>query len=52
MRRWQHYLIYEVMRTLDYLFPGWQAPRQPKADYLSAESYSFWLSRYHKGGGV
>ncbi len=49
--RLKHYLVYEAMRLLDYLFPGWQAPRQEPADYLSTESYSFWLSRHHKGGG-
>ena len=49
MRRWQSYLVYECLRLLDYLFPGWQSPREEPADYLSEDSRQFWLSRVYKG---
>ena len=50
MRRWQQYLAYEYLRLLDYLFPGWQAPKQEPADYLSHESFAFWMSKEGRKG--
>ena len=50
MRRWQQYLIYEALRLMDSLFPGWQAPKMKPCDFLSDESFSFWVSKENRKG--
>ena len=50
MRRWQQYLIYEALRLMDSLFPNWQAPKVKPSDFLSDESFSFWVSKENRKG--
>ena len=43
-------VLFWLLRLLDQLLPGWSQPAEPQADYLSSESYKFWLTRHGRSG--
>ena len=50
MHAWTRRLLYEFLRTLDTLWPGWQTPKGQRADYLTEDSRTYWMYRHYKGG--
>lgn len=42
--------LFYLLRWLDDIWPGWGAPDPPKADYLSDDSWSFWMTREGRRG--
>jgi len=43
-----HRLLFHVLRFLDDVFPEWSRPRPEPADYLSAETLRFVLTRENR----
>lgn len=43
-------VLFHFLRFLDDVFPGWAAPKPEHADYLSDESWSFWMTREGRRG--
>jgi hypothetical protein len=38
-------LLFYLLRLMDEVFPGWTRPKPEPADYLSDESWAFWITR-------
>lgn len=38
-------LLFHGLRFMDDLWPGWAAPKADQADYLSHDSFTFWMTR-------
>lgn len=47
MTRLAHRVIFEILRLLDQLFPGWSGPRVDGPDFgrpLTHEAVTYWLT--------